>query len=135
MAKKIDHIGMIVKDLDASLASYTSKLGLEVEEIEEIEVEGAKDRLAMIPIGESRIELIETSAEKGLAADFLKEHGEGIHHIAIRVEGIDKIYEDLSAKGVKFVWGEVIQRDPKTKIAFLEADEFNGVLIELVERS
>ncbi|MFC1533198.1 VOC family protein [Thermodesulfobacteriota bacterium] len=132
---KIDHIGMIVKNLEASLENYTSKLGLEVKGIEEVEVEGSKDRLAFIPVGDTKIELIETSAEKGLAADFLKEHGEGVHHIAILVEGIDKIFNDLKSQGVEFVWDEVIERDPKTKIAFFEAKEFNGILIEMIERS
>jgi len=134
MTKKIDHIGMIVKDLDVSITNYTSKLGLEVKEIEEIEVEGAKERLAFIPVGDTTIELIGTSAEKGIAADFLKEHGEGIHHIAIQVEDIDQIFKDLKSKGVKFAWDRVIERGPGTKIAFFEAKEFNGVLIELVER-
>ena len=134
MTKKIDHIGMIVNDLDASIKNYTSKLGLEVKEIEEIEVEGSKDRLAFMPVGDTKIELIETSAEKGIAADFLKEHGEGIHHIAIQVEDIDKMFNDLKSQGVAFRWDQVIDRGPGTKIAFFEAKEFNGILIELVER-
>jgi methylmalonyl-CoA/ethylmalonyl-CoA epimerase len=134
MAKKMDHIGIIVKDLEASLENYTSKLGLDVKEIEEVEVEGAKDRLAFIPVGDMDIELIETSGEKGLAADFLHEHGEGIHHIAIEVEGIDKIFTELRSQGVKFVWDQVVDRPPGKKVAFLEAKEFNGVFIELVEK-
>lgn len=131
---KFDHIGMIVKDLDASLKNFTSKLGLEVEEIGEVELSGERARQAMLRIGESKIELIESKAEKGLAADFLREHGEGIHHVAIQVEGIDNMFKDLSSRGVKFIWGEVFQTDPKTKIAFFDAEEFNSVLFQLVEK-
>lgn len=135
MTPKLDHIGIMVKNLDASLIKYMSYLGLEVKKIEEIEVEGNQDRLAFLPIGETQIELIESSAHKGLAGDFLKAHGEGIHHIAIRVDDLEKTFNELRSQGVEFMWNRVINRDPHTKIAFFTAKEFNGVYVELVERS
>ncbi|MHC4684851.1 MAG: VOC family protein [Planctomycetota bacterium] len=135
MTPKLDHIGIVVKNLNDSLIKYMSYLGLEVKKIEEIEVEGNKDRLAFLPIGETQIELIESSAQKGLVGDFLRAHGEGIHHIAIRVDDLEKTFNELHSQGVEFMWDRVIDRDPQTKIAFFKAKEFNGVYVELVERS
>jgi hypothetical protein len=97
-------------------------------------VESSKDRLAFIPVGDQNIELIETSAEKCLAGDFLREHGERIHHIAIEVEDLDKIFKELSSQGVEFLWDRIIEKSPTTRIAWLKSKEFNGVHIELVER-
>jgi methylmalonyl-CoA epimerase len=134
MVRAIDHIGIIVKDLEASLKGYTSYLGLKVKEIEEVVVEISRDRLAFLPVGDTNIELIETSAKKGIAGDFLRKHGEGIHHIAIRVENLDRIFQELESQGVKFVWGRVIERSRGSKIAFFEPEEFNGIYIELVEK-
>jgi methylmalonyl-CoA epimerase len=135
MTRKLDHIGIMVRNLEDSLNKYGSYLGLQVEKLEEVEVEGHLDRLAFLPIGDTRIELIETSATKGFAGDFLKQHGEGIHHIAIQVDDLEKTFNELRAQGVEFLWDRIIDRDSQTKIAFFKAREFNGVYVELVERS
>jgi methylmalonyl-CoA epimerase len=134
MVTKIEHIGVVVKDLNKSLQRYTSLLDLKVEEIEEVKVENAMNRVAFLPIGETRIELIETTADTGLAAEFLKERGEGIHHIALEVEDLESLFSDLKSNGVEFLWDRIIQGSRGTKVAFFKEEEFNGVYIELVQR-
>jgi methylmalonyl-CoA epimerase len=134
MVLKIEHIGIIVKDLEASLKKYTSHLGLEVKEVEEVEVEGVINRIAFLPLKETNIELVQTTAKTGLAADFLKEHGEGIHHIALEVEDLEKTFDELRSQGVEFLWGRIIDGSRGSRVAFFKAEEFNGVYIELVQK-
>jgi lactoylglutathione lyase/methylmalonyl-CoA/ethylmalonyl-CoA epimerase len=134
MVKKIDHIGILVKDLESSLKKYTSHLGLEVKEIEEVEVENASNRLAFLPVGDTNVELIQTTAQTGLLGDFLRERGEGIHHIALEVEDIDKTFQELRSRGVEFLWDQIIKGAHGSRIAFFKPQEFNGVYIELVQR-
>jgi methylmalonyl-CoA epimerase len=134
MVTKIEHIGVVVKDLNKSLQRYTSLLDLKVEKIEEVKVENVVNRVAFLPIGETRIELVETTADTGLAAEFLKERGEGIHHIALEVEDLESVFRDLKSNGVKFLWDRIIQGSRGSKVAFFKAEEFNGVYIELVQR-
>jgi methylmalonyl-CoA epimerase len=134
MVSKIDHIGIFVKDLENSLKKYTGLLGLEAGKIEEIEFEGAVDRLAFLPIRDASIELISTGAETGFAADFLREKGEAIHHIAFEVEDLDAIFEELTSRGVVFLKNQVLEGSRGTKVAFFQPEEFNGIYIELVEK-
>jgi methylmalonyl-CoA epimerase len=134
MVTKIEHIGVVVKDLNKSLQRYTSLLDLKVEEIEEVKVENVVNRVAFLPIGETRIELVETTADTGIAAEFLKERGEGIHHIALEVEDLESVFNDLRSNGVAFLWDRIIQGSRGSKVAFFKAEEFNGVYIELVQR-
>ena len=134
MVTKIDHIGIFVKDLESSVGKYARLLGLEAGKIEEVTFDGAVDRLAFLPLGDASIELIGTTAEKGFAADFLKEKGEAIHHIAFEVEDLDKVFGELASQGVAFLKNRVLAGSRGTKVAFFQPEEFNGVYIELVER-
>ena len=134
MIKKIEHIGIVVKDLEASMKKYTSLINLEVEEVEEIEVAGVINRVAFLPIRETNIELVQTTANTGLAAEFLRERGEGIHHIALEVEDLEKTFNELRAQGVKFEWDKIIDGSRGSRVAFFKAEEFNGVYIELVQK-
>jgi methylmalonyl-CoA epimerase len=131
---KIEHIGIVVRDLDEAMKKYTSVLGVVVKEIEEVNVEGNLNKIAFLPIGETNVELIQTMAEESLAADFLKTRGEGIHHIAFEVEDLNKIYQELRAKGVEFMWGGIVRGSRGSMIALIKPEEFNGVCIELVQR-
>jgi len=134
LVSKIEHIGIVVKDLETSMKKYISLLSLKVKEIEEIKVEDVINRVAFLPIGETNIELVQTTANTGLAADFLRERGEGIHHIAFEVEDLDKTFQELRSQGVKFVWDHIIQGSRGSRVAFFKAEEFNGVYIELVQK-
>jgi methylmalonyl-CoA/ethylmalonyl-CoA epimerase len=134
VATKIEHIGVAVKNLDDSLKKFTNLLGLKVREIEEVNVEGDRVKVAFLPIGAVNIELVTTTAQTGLVADFLKERGEGIHHIAVEVEDIYSEFEKLRSQGVEFVWGKIINGSRGTKVAVIEQKELNGVYIELVQK-
>ena len=134
MVSKIEHIGIVVKDLEKSLRPYQELLGLKLKETEELDVQGVLTRVAFFPIGEVSVELVHTTAKTGLAPDFLREHGEGIHHIAFEVENLEKVFQDLRSKGIQFVWDKIITGSRGSKVAFFKAEEFNGVYIELVQK-
>jgi len=90
--------------------------------------------VAFLPIGEANIELVSTTSQTGLIADFLREKGEGVHHIAVEVKDIDREFANLRSQGVEFVWGKVINGSRGTRIAVIEGKELNGVYIELVQK-
>ena len=134
MVQKIEHIGIIVKDLEASIQKYTSLLGLEVKEIEEVKVEKAMNRVAFLPVRETNIELVQSTAETGPVADLLRERGESIHHIAFEVEDLEKTFKELRSRGVEFLWDKMFEGSRGSKVAFFKPEEFNGIYIELVQK-
>ena len=134
MVRKIEHIGIVVKDLEKSLVPYQELLGLKLKETEQLDVQGAFTRVAFFPVGEVNVELVHTTAKTGLAAEFLRDHGEGLHHIAFEVEDLEKTFQALRSRGIKFVWDEIITGSRGSKVAFFKAEEFNGVYIELVQK-
>jgi len=134
MAMKIEHVGIAVKDLEASIAKYTSLLGLEIKEVEEVNVENVRYRVAFIPIGETNIELVHTQSKEGVAFEWLEKHGEGVFHLAFEVEDLEKTFQNLRSQGVSFAWDSIKEGSRGTKIALIKPDEFNGVYIELVQK-
>jgi methylmalonyl-CoA/ethylmalonyl-CoA epimerase len=88
LIRKIDHVGIAVKSLEEAVKTY-KLLGFEVEEVEEVAEQ--KVRVAMLPAGESRIELLEATSEDSAIAKFIAGRGEGIHHIAVNVENIERL--------------------------------------------
>ncbi len=131
--KKIDHVAIAVNDIDESLAKYRAAFGLESQVRET--VASQKTEAALLPIGESSIELISparTDGNDGLAK-FLEKKGPGLHHIAVEVEGIEEALATLKALGVP-----LIDETPRSgarghKVAFVHPKATGGVLIELVE--
>ncbi|HBB93886.1 MAG TPA: methylmalonyl-CoA epimerase [Blastocatellia bacterium] len=129
---KIDHIGIATNGIEEAAAAYRDVLGIQVTETEE--VSGQKVRVAMLPIGESRIELLEATSADSPISKFLAKRGPGIHHIALRVEDIRARLADLKSKGAR-----LIDEEPRTGaggclVAFIHPSSTGGVLIELVER-
>ncbi|MDO9026511.1 MAG: methylmalonyl-CoA epimerase [bacterium] len=125
---RIDHIGIAVKNIEEAAKLYTD-LGLKVEGTEV--VESQKVKVAFIGIGQSRIELLESTAPDGNIAKFIESKGEGIHHLAVKVDNIEKALEELTAKGY-----QLIDKTPRIgagghKIAFLHPKSTKGVLLEL----
>ena len=131
MIKKISHIGIAVKDLDEAVRFYREALHLEVEGIEE--VKDQKVKIAFIPVGESRIELLESTDPEGPIAKFITKRGEGIHHLAFEVEGIEEALQELKGSGVRLVDEKPRIGAHKAKIAFLHPRSTRGVLLELCE--
>ena len=129
---KIDHIGIATNDIEQMASIYRDALGLNVVETEE--VASQKVRVAMLPVGESRIELLEATAADSPISKFLARRGPGIHHLAFKVDDIRAALADLKSKGTR-----LIDEEPRTGaggclVAFIHPSSTGGVLIELVER-
>ncbi len=131
MFKKIDHVGIAVKNLEEAIKVWEG-LGLKVDEIEE--VPDQKVRTAIIHIGESRIELLEPTAEDSPIAKFIAKRGEGIHHIALGVDDIEKHLEELKEKGYRLIDEKPRIGAGGAKIAFVHPKAVTGVLLELCQR-
>jgi len=128
---KINHLGIATKGIDAALKFWADALGLENVHTEV--VEDQKVRVAMLPIGESRIELLEPTSEDSPISKFLEKRGGGIHHIAVEVEDIEAALAGLKAKGMR-----LIDESPRIGaegclVAFVHPSSANGVLLELVQ--
>jgi methylmalonyl-CoA epimerase len=130
---KIDHIGIAVKSLADAVKVYETTLGLKVSGYETIEDQGVN--LAMIPLGDSRIELLEPLHAQSPVEKFMAKRGEGIHHIAIAVDNIDDALARFKASGARLI--DVVPRRGahNSKIAFIHPSSTNGVLLELVEHA
>ena len=128
MISKVEHIGIIVTDLNASIQKYTRLLGLEVASIEEFEEDGTRARLAFLPVGESCIELVEiTQTPDG------KKPPPGVEHIAVAVSDIEDACGNLRAQGATLQPDAILPGSRGTRVAFIRPADFDGVSIELVE--
>jgi lactoylglutathione lyase/methylmalonyl-CoA/ethylmalonyl-CoA epimerase len=131
MIKKIDHIGIAVKSIDEAVKLYTEVLGLKVRGFEVIADQ--KARTAIIPVGETKIELIESTDSEGAIAKFVESRGEGLHHIALEVTNINEALQDLTSKGITLIDQKPRKGVENTDIAFLHPKGTGRVLLELVE--
>lgn len=131
--KRVEHIGIVVKNLDEAIRRYETIFGLGLDSIEHLEKHRVK--IALFPIGESLIELIEDQDPHGDYSKFISEKGEGIHHICFQVEGIEKALNELKNSGIKLLNEEPLLGHQNSKIAFLDSDETHNVLIELCEKA
>lgn len=128
---KIEHIGIATHKLDDALEFWRDALGLRVVETEEVAEQGV--RVAMLPVGEPRIELLEPTSESSPVAKFLAKRGAGIHHIAVRVDDIRAALGRLKEQGAR-----LIDESPRigvggSLVAFVHPASAGGVLLELVE--
>ncbi len=130
---KIDHLGIATRTLDEALSFWRDALGLDVVETEEVAEQ--KVRVAMLPVGESRVELLEATSDDSPIAKFIAKRGAGIHHIAVRVSNIRESMARLKERGAR-----LIDETPRTGaggclVAFVHPSSANGVLLELVEHT
>lgn len=132
MVKKVDHIGIAVKDLDETLKFYQEVLGLDLQGVEVVEEQ--KVKVAFLPIGDTEIELLESTEKDGPIAKYIEKRGEGIQHIAYRVDDIETAIEEMKAKGIRMIDEKPRYGAGGAKIAFLHPKSTYGVLIELCER-
>jgi len=128
---KIDHIGIAVKSLREAIKVYEETLGLKVSGYDEVDEQGV--RVAMLNIGESRIELLEPTRPDSAIEKFMTKRGEGIHHIAVQVENIEAAIERLKSSGVRLVDSVPRRGAHGTRTAFVHPSSTHGVLLELVE--
>ncbi|PLX32502.1 MAG: methylmalonyl-CoA epimerase [Clostridiales bacterium] len=130
-ALKIDHIGIAVKDLEKALEFYEA-LGMKADGTEVVEEQ--KVKVAFLPTGDSEIELLESTSEDGPIARHIEKKGEGIQHLALRVENIEEAIADLMEKGVRMIDQKPRYGAGGAKIAFVHPKSTNGILLELTER-
>jgi len=128
---KIDHIGIAVKSLASAVKVFEDMVGLKVSGYDQVDDQGV--RVAMLPIGESRIELLEPAGPDSPIEKFMSRRGEGIHHIAVRVDDIEAALARLKASGARLIDEKPRQGAHNTRVAFIHPSSTNGVLVELVE--
>jgi len=129
---KIDHLGIAVNSIEEGKDFWSGVLGLKFEGSETVQEQ--KVTTAFFPVGESEVELLESTSPDGAVAKYIEKKGQGIQHVAFRVENIEAALEELKAKGV-----QLIDQKPRigaggAKIAFLHPKATNGVLVELCQR-
>jgi methylmalonyl-CoA/ethylmalonyl-CoA epimerase len=129
---KIDHLGIAVNSIEEGKSFWSDVLGLSYEGSETVQEQ--KVTTAFFPVGESEVELLESTAPDGPVAKYIEKKGQGIQHIAFRVENIEEALAELKEKGI-----QLIDQKPRigaggAKIAFLHPKATNGVLVELCER-
>lgn len=128
---KLDHIGLATRELEEGLALWRDILGLEVDATEEIKEQGV--RVAMLPIGDTHVELLEPLSPESPVGKFLSKRGPGIHHLAVEVKDIHASLADLKKRGAK-----LIDETPRVGargclVAFVHPATTNGILLELVQ--
>ena len=128
----IDHLGIAVKSLEQAKKFY-QQLGMQVMPEEVVEQE--KVRLAMVPVGESRIELLEPLSDESPIARFLAKRGEGLHHVSLRVDDINTTVKRLKQQGVKLISEEVKIGAGGHMYVFVHPSRAGGVLLELVQEA
>ncbi|MBN1862652.1 MAG: methylmalonyl-CoA epimerase [Dehalococcoidales bacterium] len=131
MIRRVNHIGIAVKDIDSAAKVYADAFGLKVQDVEVMEAAGVK--IALIPVGESKIELVEPTDPEGKIARFIEEKGEGLNHLAFEVSDIEAVLDLLKAKGVPLVDEKPRSGAGGARIAYLQPAAAGGVSLELVE--
>lgn len=128
---KVDHIGIATRSIDEALSFWRGDLGLELQDTEE--VGDQKVRVAMLPLGETRVELLEPTDADSPVAKFLEKRGPGLHHVAVRVQNIHETLARLRAAGARLIDEEPRVGAGGCLVAFVHPASVGGVLLELVQ--
>jgi methylmalonyl-CoA/ethylmalonyl-CoA epimerase len=128
----IDHIGIAVKDIDESLKFWEATMGIKCHGVEEVAEQ--KVKTAFLPVKDTEIELLQPTSPESPVAKFIEAKGEGIHHMAIRVENLEEALAELKEKGVRLIDEKPRCGAGGAKIAFLHPKATGGILLELSER-
>ena len=132
MISKVDHIGIAVNNLEETLKVYEEVLGFKLHGTEVVEEQ--KVKVAFLPIGDTEIELLEATSPDSPIAKFIEAKGQGVQHIAFKVDNIEKALEEMKEKGMRLIDEKPRYGAGGARIAFLHPKSTNGVLIELSER-
>jgi methylmalonyl-CoA/ethylmalonyl-CoA epimerase len=132
VVSKVDHIGIAVSNLEESIKFYVEVLGLKLHGTETVEEQ--KVKVAFLPVGDTEVELLEATSPDSPIAKFIEAKGQGVQHIAFKVDNIEAALEEMRAKGVRLIDEKPRYGAGGAKIAFLHPKSTNGVLIELCEK-
>jgi methylmalonyl-CoA mutase C-terminal domain/subunit len=127
---RVHHVAVVVRDLEAALSFYRDRLGLPVELV--LPIESDRVRIAFLPVGESKIELVEPTDDTTGVARFLASRGEGFHHVCLEVADINAELGRLAAAGVELIDAKA-RRGAEGPVAFIHPRSCHGVLVELIE--
>ena len=128
--KKINHVAIVVEDIDAALTFWRDQLGLPLDHVEDVPSQAS--RVAFLPVGEGEVELVEPTDPQSGMAKYLEKRGEGIHHLCIEVQDIEAVLADLKAKEVHLINEQPLDL-PGRRMAFIHPKSTHGVLLELYE--
>ncbi|HEY3130662.1 MAG TPA: methylmalonyl-CoA epimerase [Acidobacteriota bacterium] len=132
MIKKIDHLALAIRSIEASRKFFNSVLGLELEAIENVEDQGVK--VGMLKVGDAYIELLEATSPESPVARFIEKRGEGFHHLTLEVDDIDAELGRLRTMGVKLIDERARLGARGSRIAFIHPQSTGGILIELCQQ-
>ncbi|MGB4338495.1 MAG: methylmalonyl-CoA epimerase [Bacillota bacterium] len=132
MITKLDHIGIAVSSLEEASKTYRDVLGLKDHGVEVVEEQ--KVKVAFFPVGDTEIELLESTDPEGPIAKFIEKRGEGVQHLAFRVDNIEAALDEMRTKGIRLIDEKPRYGAGGARIAFLHPKSTGGVLIELCER-
>jgi methylmalonyl-CoA epimerase len=132
MIKKIDHVGIVVKNIDETLQILSNAFGFEV--INSTNDTQGEFKTVVISTGDASLELIQPLNASGGIARFLEQRGGGMHHLSLEVENIDKVLQSLEGKGLSLL-NKVPQTFESRKVAFIHPRSTGGILVELVEKT
>lgn len=128
--KKINHIAVVVENIDVALNFWQDAMGLQLDHIED--VPSQKSKVAFLPVGDCEVELVAPTTDDSGMAKYLQNRGPGIHHLCFEVTGIEELMADLKEKGVRLI-NESPEVLPGRKMAFIHPKSTGGVLVELYE--
>ena len=131
MIKKIDHVAVIVSDIDAALEFWRDALDLKLSRVEDVPEQDAE--VTFLQLGDSEIELLRPTVDGSGVAQFLAEHGSGMHHIALEVDDLEAMIERLQAKGVRLINHKPFAAAGGRRAVFVHPSGTGGVLVELYE--
>lgn len=129
--KRIDHIAILVDDLEQPLSFWHDMLGLEMTHMTDVPAERA--RIAFLSVGDSEVELVQPTTNDSGLARFLNKRGPGMHHICLEVDNLDEMLLELKAKGVQLINQEAVTLEGGKRYAFVHPKSANGVMVELYE--
>ena len=129
--KRIDHIAIVVEDIDTALGFWRDALGLEMDHVEDIPEQ--KSIVAFLPAGGSEVELVRPTTDDSGVARYLQKRGPGIHHICFEVDDIETTLAQLKGKGVRLINETPITSANGKKLAFIHPESTHGVLVELYQ--
>jgi methylmalonyl-CoA/ethylmalonyl-CoA epimerase len=129
--KRIDHIAIVVEDIESTLGFWRDALGLELAHIEDVPEQ--KSLVAFLPVGESEIELVRPTTDDSGVAKYLHKRGPGMHHISLEVDDILGMLAQLKAKGIRLINESPVPGAGGKQIAFIHPESTSGVLVELYQ--
>lgn len=129
--KRIDHIAILVDNLDGTLDFWRDALGMNLEGVQDVPAEAAQ--IAFLPAGGSEVELVKPTTDDSGLARYLEKHGPGLHHLCLEVDDIEGMLAQLKEKGVRLINEEPRTNPQGRKYAFIHPKSANGVMVELYE--